>query len=519
MSTASWGLLDLDTCPSCREMTFLWTHSLANNDYFQGQMERCLPCHRSNLGWFSRSSDTDRLHFDIDHLLDTLRSLPDLPFITEFAMCGICDGPIPRETTDTRYNAIDAGDPNDRTIIVQVHQKCSIKCVCCSTTYPWANGWSRDGRTVQMFKYDSDENDGLHCKPCFQAELGKVGLSQDDTILCPSCEYYIHTDNAQRYRGDYYCEPCFDRNTFRCNDCNELLWDGDDHDCSHDSPDDEYEGLIHDYSYKPRPYFFGEKEGERLFFGFELEVEAKSGDRRSCAESVQNSLGERVYLKNDGSLNNGFEIVTHPHTLEAYHKEFRWESFTKFRKLGMRSWDTSTCGLHVHVSREAFGIPYDNRTDNYTEHIRTRQTHEIKFIKLIYDNSRQIQRLAGRSSPDYANFLDKGRITLKVKHDDTSGGRNAAVNTFNENTLEVRVFKGSLIPERVLSAIELVHSAVEYTRNLNVMESPMKTSNGKIKSGSLSWLAFCSYIYKNNEQYPNLFATMVKSFDSDIPTE
>jgi hypothetical protein len=185
----------------------------------------------------------------------------------------------------------------------------------------------------------------------------------------------------------------------------------------------------------------------------------------------------------------------------------------------MRSWDTSTCGLHVHVSRQAFGIPYDSRTDNYTEHIRTRQTHEIKFIKLIYDNSRQIQRLAGRSSPDYANFLDKGRITPKVKHDDTSGGRNAAVNTFNENTLEVRVFKGSLIPERVLSAIELVHSAVEYTRNLNVMESPMKTSNGKVKSGSLSWLAFCSYIYKNTEQYPNLFATMVKSFDSDTPTE
>jgi hypothetical protein len=52
------------------------------------------------------------------------------------------------------------------------------------------------------------------------------------------------------------------------------------------------------------------------------------------------------------------------------------------------------------------------------------------------------------------------------------------------------------------------------------MGSKLPVSNdGKFKSGTLSWLAFCSYIYANTEQYPNLFATLVKTFDNDYPME
>ena len=140
-------------------------------------------------------------------------------------------------------------------------------------------------------------------------------------------------------------------------------------------------------------------------------------------------------------------------------------------------------------------------------------------MKLIYDNQRQVERIAGRSENSYASFNDKGKLVRKIKYGHQENGRYSAINTENDATLEVRVFKGSLIPERVLSAIEFVHAAVEYTRDLNVMSSQIKTSNGKVKSGALSWLAFCSFIYANTEQYPNLFATMVKTFDSDYPIE
>jgi hypothetical protein len=201
--------------------------------------------------------------------------------------------------------------------------------------------------------------------------------------------------------------------------------------------------------------------------------------------------------------------VTHPHSLDAYRKEFSWESFAQFRKDGLRSWNTSTCGLHVHVSRDAFGVPYDNRTDNFSRHIRTRQAHELRFIKLIYDNERQVCRLAGRKSDSYANFQDRNNLTNKVFRGRDIGGRHAAVNTYNDSTLEVRIFKGSLKHERVLMALEFVHSAVEYTRDLKV--------NGK--NHALSWLAFSGYVHANQEQYPNLFAFMAQSFNNDSTGE
>jgi hypothetical protein len=58
-------------------------------------------------------------------------------------------------------------------------------------------------------------------------------------------------------------------------------------------------------------------------------------------------------------------------------------------------------------------------------------------------------------------------------------------------------------------ALEFVHSAVEYTRDLKV--------NGK--NHALSWLAFSGYVHANQEQYPNLFAFMAQSFNNDSTGE
>ena len=211
-----------------------------------------------------------------------------------------------------------------------------------------------------------------------------------------------------------------------------------------------------------------------------------------------NSLGERVYLKEDGSLNDGFEIVTHPHSLEEYQTKFDWESLGKLRRLGFRSWNTSTCGLHVHVSRTAFGNP------NTRQDIVKVQSHELRFMKLIYDNDRQISRLAGRTST-YASFSDKGRLVQKIKYGTQDNGRYSAINSDNSATLEVRVFRGSLKPERVLMALELVQCSVEYTRGLHVSAS----------NKALSWMMFTRYVADNASTYPHLFSAMEKSFMSD----
>jgi len=403
--------------------------------------------------------------------------------------------------------AVEAVLQSDPTVTVKAHERCTQIIQCCGNRYVtryWGYTGNHPDSYLRVYSIYNEER----CATCTNNHLAEDGETLDDYYECPCCQRYVYTNDTSNWRGERYCDTCIDSNVFTCRDCDTQVWDGDDHDC-YDNDEDYTDGVIHDYSHKPRPYFFGKKPTERIYMGFELEVEVYGGDRYDHAEKVQDSLGERVYLKHDGSLNCGFEIVTHPHSLEAYRKEFKWESFAQFRKDGLRSWNTSTCGLHVHVSRDAFGVPYDNHTDNFSQHIRTRQAHELRFIKLIYDNERQVCRLAGRKSDSYANFQDKGRLTNKVFHGRDVGGRHSAVNTYNENTLEVRIFKGSLKHERVLMALEFVHSAVEYTRDLKV--------NGK--NHALSWLAFSGYIHNNQEQYPNLYAFMAQSFNNDSTGE
>jgi len=302
-------------------------------------------------------------------------------------------------------------------------------------------------------------------------------------------------DDSAYYNGTRYCDECYTNNVYTCDECGDSYWDGDGHYCQ----EDEVSHLINSYSYKPRPYFFGTA---TYHMGFELEVESDGNSIRDAAEVVTNALGERIYLKEDGSLRQGFEIVTHPHSLDEYQQHFDWDALTKLRRLGFRSWDTSTCGLHVHVSRTAFGFAH-KRSD-----IVKVQAHELRFMKLIYDNDRQISRLAGRTS-SYATFQDKGSLVQKVKYGHQENGRYAAINSENSETLEVRVFRGSLKPQRVLMALELVQCAVEYTRDLHVSAS----------NKALSWMMFTRYVADNAETYPNLFSAMEKSFMSDSVNE
>jgi hypothetical protein len=328
-----------------------------------------------------------------------------------------------------------------------------------------------------------------------------------DYFECNSCESYTHYDNSGWFDGERYCEDCIDSNVYDCGNCGESQWDGNGHDCE----DDEDESLIHSYSYRPSPYFFGEG---KYHFGFELEVEARRNNRYDGASIVQNALGGRAYLKDDGSISDGFEIVTHPHTLENYHKEFNWSVLERLQSDGYRSWNTTTCGLHVHVSRTAFGDgnpwSYNVRGADRSRLLLKRQSHELRFMKLIYDNQRQVERIAGRSNNSYATFQDKGNLVRKVKMGYQTSGRYSAINTENDDTIEIRVFKGSLRKERVLSAIEFVHACVEYTRDIKVTS----------KNHALSWLKFTGYVANNAELYPNLVTIMSESFANDTnPSE
>lgn len=482
-----YGFIGVGVCHRCSMSEFLFV--VSTSEYGAQQSPRCIDC--------------------FSYYLET--PIPRIALMDETPLCQACGRPefIDNRSDSDQHNnrwAFVSAYLADAETEVMVHRSCSTdsqhshSCVDCSTLY--ATTRNRDWRMLspitnsQFVTLTQIEGD-IRCDVCTSNFYEENG-GEINYVSCESCSDIFHRDNGSWYSDTLYCQNCHDNYVYTCDECSEEYWDGNGHDCS-----DEDNGSIHSYSYRPSPYFFGKGQ---YHLGFELEVESRDNSRYEGAEIAQDALGSHAYMKDDGSLSDGFEIVTHPHTLDAYQKEFNWDFIPKLKRQGFRSWNTDTCGLHVHVSRTAFGTgePPWGRSDR-DQIILKRQAHELRFMKLIYDNQRQVERIAGRSGNHYATFGDKGKLVEKVKYGNQSNGRYSAINTENDATLEVRVFKGSLRKERVLSALEFVTASVEYTRDLKVTS----------KNQALTWLAFTGYISSNLETYPNLALIMSESFASD----
>jgi hypothetical protein len=363
---------------------------------------------------------------------------------------------------------------------------------------------------------DLDEDDKLTtdngetvCTDCVKIceRCESVGQDHDDwcyvdnmQMWCANCTgSYAHwCDDCDNYFTGYtygaedtsmtFCERCFESSCSYCEPCDSYYYDG----CTYNHDEEDDTRLIHDYSYRPDPIFHsGEDEQTRLYFGIEIETEVRGGnypERTNAAEYAQLLEDKQLaYLKSDGSLECGFEIVTHPMSHHYFMKEndLMWEVISKLKQdYNMISWGTKTCGLHIHISRNGF----------------SGGSHQHRFLQLVYGNKDFYEVLAGRSSSHWAKFDDvvdqeTGKKSFKNKFDRHGSDRYSAVNTNNRNTLEMRIFRGSLNPRFIKSAIDLAHASVEYTRVMSVQQ---------VRDNALSTLKFVEYIESKPDLYQSL---------------
>ena len=196
-------------------------------------------------------------------------------------------------------------------------------------------------------------DDTLICTDCLE----------DSTVICGRCgERMWRDDDAGNEDSGHLCQSCYDRYYNTCEECHRIIceedayYEDDDrvlcYDC-HRRHRSRYS--INDYSYKPDPIFYG---GGPLYMGVELEIDEGGGSDNQARKllEIANGESERIYCKHDGSLNDGFEIVSHPMTL-AYHMEkMPWKAvMDKARQMDYRSHQARTAGLHIHVNRSALG--------------------------------------------------------------------------------------------------------------------------------------------------------------------
>lgn len=310
----------------------------------------------------------------------------------------------------------------------------------------------------------------------------------------------------------------------RCCGCNE------DYTCEMEEQHEEEEELIQSYSFKPTAIFLNDDGHKsyyatvidqettlnrtKLYMGFELELEASGRiSRNECAqfvlETINTSATDVVYLKEDNSLDHGFEIVSHPMTLGYAMEHFAWDGVSGLIKKGCKSWDTGTCGLHVHLSRSAFRD----------------EKHVFKFFKLILDNASDIKRFAGRDSERWANFdknyflnawndydADGHYVTRTndslmkfAKREGINDNRYCAINLRNRSTIELRFFKPSLNPKTVQAALQFCDAVFNYTET--------ECDTQKVMSGNaLAFRSFRSWV-ATQERYALLSTRIAERCD------
>lgn len=288
----------------------------------------------------------------------------------------------------------------------------------------------------------------------------------------------------------------YDTEATFCTECAESVchwseWQGEYYERSYNLPDEDRNEdhlenhPLYGYNKETRSRFGSSDTG--TFYGFELEIEeAHAGnDWDSHLELIPRNGLWLFHL--DGSLNNGLELVTEPMSGDYIRTELDLSPLEKLRERGWRSWDTTTCGLHVHISRAGFAS----------------DVHTFAFAAFIYRNSAQMIKLAGRNSEQYATFRESERpaLALDVKKRADYSRRYVAVNFQPEHTVECRFFRGSLNAARVRSALELVSGVVEYSRALTIRE---------LNEGALEWSKFVEYLKQTPDYFPNLLELINK---------
>ena len=226
---------------------------------------------------------------------------------------------------------------------------------------------------------------------------------------------------------------------------------------------------IKDYNYIPSEFLFHknsmEKDATPLYLGVELEV-AGGGEDEENAQWINEALGENnCYIMHDGSLRNedgevdGLEITTHPCTLE-YHKSLNYkEVFKWLLDNDYRSHDTSTCGLHVHVSR------------NYLGNTITKQYLNIaKLLYVVEKHWKNISMIARRGNNSYSrNYstgtaIDMFKLLSYAREDEDSLYKYRAINLTHPHTVELRMFKGTLNYNTFMATLEFVRNLVDFSK-------------------------------------------------------
>ncbi len=309
----------------------------------------------------------------------------------------------------------------------------------------------------------------------------------DLTCVCERCGERIWRENACGDDTITLCEDCEDRYFEHCAECGRLvamedlcyLPDDNDGYCESCRNRLMQEQGVRSYCYKPEPIFYGV--GTR-YMGVELEIDSagESDYNARLIRDAANQGQERIYIKHDGSLDEGLEIVTHPMTLSYHMSEMPWQAvIDKARQLGYTSHQSGTCGLHVHVNRSSLGDTYRQQDDTIARILFLVETFWHELLRFSRRTQSQLERWAAR----YGRKDEPQDVLRSAKG---SYNRYTCVNLMPSETIEFRIFRGTLKYNTIIATLQLVEAICDVAAVL---------SDDEVKG--LTWSEFVSRLYED----------------------
>jgi len=302
-----------------------------------------------------------------------------------------------------------------------------------------------------------------HFLDCFLDYVSERETELFDLICCEDCEELVHEDySTSVYGGDrIICEDCRDSEYYYHNGSDQYVHNEDEEysDCEDGDEDNDcdFQGVLR-YDVDVMDYLSKKKldnepriTRKTLLGGLECEWEARSSCPTDLPEQIDELFGgEYCKFKSDGSLRNGFEMVTAPCTL-AYHRQqidklFDWNGWTdEDKNTYVKAWNTDTCGIHVHLNRGSFT-----------------GSQIGKILQIVNEdmNRNFIEAVAGRKANDYAKFSKKS-IAEGGQRDYS---KYEAVNTAHSQSIELRIFRGNATKNGILRVLEFSFALGEYVQ-------------------------------------------------------
>lgn len=223
-----------------------------------------------------------------------------------------------------------------------------------------------------------------------------------------------------------------------------------------------------------------------LLVGIELEVIKKSSCPKNIVKKIENDYCfGNVIVKRDGSVYNGFEIVSVPMSYDYIKKTKFFENLYNNLKDKVSSYKSSDCGFHIHLSRSHF-----NDLDL------------VKLCKFFNDrnNKEFLEQVCGRKPNDNSyiqydgyNYAKTSGVANKLDHIKSGSlfDKYDVVNLKHSASIEFRLFKGNLYFKTAYRYLDFVIALSHF----------IKTSNFRVITDN----NFKKFVQFNKTKYPFIY--------------